>query len=53
MYTGMSPQEILQFLLELDEYLDNRADVDDGVPNAEMRLLTQLRNWRGKPDDQE
>lgn len=28
---------------DAEEYLDQRADVDDGRPNAAMRLLTDLR----------
>jgi hypothetical protein len=33
---------------EVDDYLDNRADVDDGIPNTAMRLLTALRQAKGE-----
>jgi hypothetical protein len=32
-----------EWLREAEEYLDQRADVDDDRPNAAMRLLTDLR----------
>lgn len=27
----------------LEEYLDDRVDVDDGIPNEEAKLLAELR----------
>ena len=42
----MTP-ELLSFLKEtldeLEDYLDNRADVDDGIPNTAMRLFQKVR----------
>lgn len=42
----MTP-ELLTFLKEtldeLEDYLDNRADVDDGQPNTAMRLFYKVR----------
>jgi hypothetical protein len=32
-----------QTLCEVETYLDNRADVDDGRSNEEMRLLVLVR----------
>ncbi len=37
-----------QFMDDLEEFLDNRADVDDGRPNEAMKLLVRLRQmYRG------
>jgi hypothetical protein len=33
----------LETLRELDAYFDNRADVDDGIPNEAMRMLILVR----------
>ena len=42
----MTP-ELLTFLKEtldeLEDYLDNRADVDDNQPNTAMRLFYKVR----------
>ncbi len=35
-------------LLEVEEYLDDRADVDDGIPNHAMRLLVVVKEAIGK-----
>ncbi len=40
-YTSLQP--ILEVLGDVQEYLDNRADVDDGIPNEAMRLLVEVR----------
>lgn len=34
---------LIAALEEVDDYLDNRADVDDGIPNTAMKLLTTVR----------
>lgn len=34
---------LTEALEEVDDYLDNRADVDDGIPNTAMSLLTTVR----------
>ena len=34
---------MLAALQEIEEFLDNQADVDDGRPNDAMRLLVELR----------
>ena len=34
---------MLAALHEVEEYLDNRADVDDGIPNDAMRCLVEVR----------
>jgi hypothetical protein len=36
-------QMLRNTLEEVEAYLDNRADVDDGVPNEAMRLLVEVR----------
>lgn len=36
-------RDMLDALNEVHDYLDNRADVDDGIPNEAMRLLTQVQ----------
>ena len=45
---GSDMVAVLATLHEVEEYLDNRADVIDGdygipEPNTEMRLLTEVR----------
>ena len=30
-------------LVEIEDYLDDRADADNGIPNDAMRLLTEIR----------
>ena len=30
-------------LVEIEDYLDDRADADNGIPNDAMRLLTEVR----------
>ncbi len=35
--------DMLAALHEIESFLDNRADVDDGIPNEAMRLLVELR----------
>lgn len=34
---------MLVALCEVEDYLDDRADVDDGIPNDAMRLLVEVR----------
>jgi hypothetical protein len=34
---------MLEALHETLEFLDDRADADDGIPNDAMRLLTEVR----------
>ena len=34
---------MLSTLREVESYLDDRADVDDGIPNDAMRLLVEVR----------
>ena len=36
-------EPLLAILREVEEYLDDRADVDDGIPNAAMRLLVDVK----------
>ena len=35
--------DMLEALREVEEYLDDRADVDDGIPDAAMRLLVEVK----------
>ena len=35
--------EMAEVLIEIEDYLDDRADADDGIPNDAMRLLTDVR----------
>ena len=35
--------DMLETLLEVEEYLNDRADVDDGIPDAAMRLLVEVK----------
>jgi hypothetical protein len=34
---------MLEALQELEEFLDDRADADDGIPNDAMRHLMEVR----------
>jgi len=36
-------RDMLAALREVEEYLDDRADVDDGIPDHAMRLLVEVR----------
>jgi hypothetical protein len=42
----LSEDMVKDLLDDIDAYLDDRADVDDGRANTAMRLLTQLRDAR-------
>jgi hypothetical protein len=35
--------DLVAVLQEVEEFLDQRADVDDGIPNDAMRLLVEVR----------
>lgn len=50
------PEELLDLLTRLEEYMDNKIDADhDGEqfqPNAEMRFLTEIREAIDKIEKQ-
>ena len=39
----MQKAELIQTLQECEQYFDNIADADNGVPNKEMQLLATIR----------
>ena len=40
--SNLTPKQAA-FLAELAEFLENREDADNGIPNEEMRLLMEMR----------
>lgn len=39
--------DLIQLLVDVDDYFDGMVDADDGVPNFAMRCVTQIEDFLG------
>lgn len=46
-FFAKSASDLIQLLVDVDEYFDGREDADDGIPNTAMKCRQQIETFLG------